>query len=140
MFLIFRKKMVRYNLIKYQSFTQNIDGTNIAGMLIHLPRFYAQFKPRHVIIMEKITDILKSKPNCMAEYHEVKSHFEENHQQRCLTRMFKSPFFHKFVITDTVSDKFTIFMLFVGMENVKIESEIILNIESAISCDLSECN
>lgn len=101
----YRKKLLRRNLIKCQSFTQNIEGTNVWGLLIHLPRFYAQFKPRHVIIMEKITNILKTKPNCMAEYHEVKSHFEENHQ-RFLGRMFKSPFFHKFVITDTVRHLF----------------------------------
>lgn len=99
--LINRKKLLRNRLIVCQLFTQNIDGTNIAGQLVHLPRFFAQFKPRNIIIMEKIINILKSKPNCMAEYQEVKSHFEDS-LQRCLTRLFKTPFFHQFVLTDTV--------------------------------------
>lgn len=38
----------------------------------------------------------------MAEYHDVKGQFEEEHQNY-VKRLFKSPFFHKFVITDTVS-------------------------------------
>lgn len=97
-----RKKLQRNRLIECQLFSQNVDGTNIAGQLIHLPRFFAQFKPRHMIIMEKIIGILKSKPNCMAEYQEVKGHFESA-LQNCLARFFKTPFFHKFVLTDTVS-------------------------------------
>lgn len=38
----------------------------------------------------------------MAEYHDVKSQFDEENQ-RYLKRLFKSPFFHKFVLTDTVN-------------------------------------
>lgn len=93
--------MLRHKLIECQSFSQNVDGTNTSNQLVHLPRFFALFKPRHMIIMEKIISTLKSKPNCMAEYHEVKSHFEEG-LQRTVSRLFKSPLFHKFVITDTV--------------------------------------
>lgn len=99
--LLNRKKLLRNNLIQCQTFSQIVDGTNVAGQLIHLPRFFAQFKPRHMIIMEKIINILKSKPNLMAEYQEVKSHFEDD-LQKCLSRFFKSPLFHKFVLTDTV--------------------------------------
>lgn len=97
----FRKKLLRYNLIKCQSYVSRCDGTNTLGQLIHLPRFFAQFKPRHMIMVEKVINILKSKPNCMAEYQEVKSHFEDP-QLKCLKRLIKTPFFHKFVLTDTV--------------------------------------
>lgn len=38
----------------------------------------------------------------MAEYQDVKRQFNDDHQ-RYLKRLFKSQFFHKFVITDTVS-------------------------------------
>ncbi|XP_055298279.1 general transcription factor 3C polypeptide 1 isoform X2 [Sitodiplosis mosellana] len=95
-----KKKLQRNKLIECQSFSQNVDGTNTSNQLVHLPRFSALFKPRHMIIMEKIIGILKSKPNCMAEYHEVKGHFEEG-LQRTVSRLFKSPFFHKFVLSDT---------------------------------------
>lgn len=96
-----RKKLQRNKLIECQSFSQHIEGTNTSAQLVHLPRFFALFKPRHLIIMEKIISFLKSKPNYMAEYHEVKSQFEDI-LQRAIARLFKSPFFHKFVITDTV--------------------------------------
>lgn len=96
-----RKKLQRNRLIECQSFSQNVDGTNTSAQLVHLPRFFALFKPRHMVMMEKIIGILKTKPNCMAEYQEVKSLFEES-LQRALSRLFKSPFFHKFVLTDTV--------------------------------------
>ncbi|XP_031625024.1 general transcription factor 3C polypeptide 1 [Contarinia nasturtii] len=95
-----KKKLVRYELIKCQSFTQSIDGLNTAVQLIHLPRFFTTFKQRHMILIEKIVGILKSKPNCMAEYQEVKVQFEEG-LQKTLSRLFKTPLFHRFVLTDT---------------------------------------
>lgn len=98
---IYRKKLQRNKLVECQSFSQNIDGTNTVGQLVHLPRFFAKFKPRHMIVMEKIISILKTKPNYMAEYQDVKGHFEEN-LQTFLSRLFKAPLFHKFVLTDTV--------------------------------------
>ena len=55
-----------------------------------------------MVTMEKIINYLKSKPNCMAEYQDVKGQFDEE-QQNYLKRLFKSQFFHKFLITDTVS-------------------------------------
>lgn len=96
---------MRHKLIECQSFTHNIEGTNTTAQLIHLPRFFALYKPRHMIIMEKIIGILKSKPNCTAEYQEVKGHFDEG-MHGTLGRLFKSAFFHRFVLTDTVSHLF----------------------------------
>lgn len=78
------------------------DSTNTMSQLIHLPRFFAQFKPIQMITMEKIINYLKTKPNCMAEYQNVKAQFDEE-CQRYLKRLFKSSFFHKFVTTDSVS-------------------------------------
>lgn len=55
----------------------------------------------HMILIEKVIDILRPKPNCMAEYQDVKSQFEEG-LQKSLSRLFKSPLFHRFVLTDRV--------------------------------------
>lgn len=55
-----------------------------------------------MINMEKIINYLKTKPNCMAEYQDVKKQFDEECQSS-VKRLFKSPFFHKIVTTDSVS-------------------------------------
>lgn len=94
--------MVRNNLIKCQSFVNRSETANTMSLLMHLPQFFSQFKPRQMITMEKIINYLKTKPNCMAEYQDVKRQFDEE-CQTFIKRLFKSPFFHKCVITDTVS-------------------------------------
>lgn len=96
-----RKKLLQHKLIECQSYNQHIDGTNIFGQLIHLPRFSAIFKPRHIVVLERIIEILKSKPNFMAEYQDLKSYFDA-HTNSFLRRFFKSSFFQKYVLTDTV--------------------------------------
>lgn len=104
--------MTNHNLIKSQSFVNRSDAantTNTTNQLLHLARFYAQFKPKHMISMEKIINYLRTKPNCMAEYQDVKGQFDEEHQY-FLKRLFKSPFFHKFVLTDTVSGAVKLFL------------------------------
>lgn len=88
-------------MIACQLFNLNIDGTNTFSQLFHLPRFYSKYKPRAMLAMEKIIDILKLRPDCMAEYHEIRSQFDENFGSM-LRRMFKSQLFHKIVINDTV--------------------------------------
>lgn len=100
--ILFRKKLLQHKLIECQSYNQHIDGTNIFGQLIHLPRFSAIFKPRHIVVLERIIEILKSKPNFMAEYQDLKSNFDA-HTNSFLRRFFKSSFFQKYVLTDTVS-------------------------------------
>lgn len=93
--------MVQNKLIVCQSFSQNVEGYNMLGQLCHLTRFFTPFKPKYMIVMEKIINILKTKPNLMAEYHDIKSQFDDS-LQSCLRRLFKSSIFHKFVQTDTV--------------------------------------
>lgn len=93
---------MKHKLIECQTYSTNIDGMNTSGQLIHLPRFFALFKPRHIIVLERIIEILKAKPNFMAEYQEVKDAFDEN-TNKFLRRLYKTSFFQKYVLTDTVS-------------------------------------
>lgn len=122
-----------HNLVKYQSFVNRTDVTNATNQLLHLPRFFAQFKPRHMLTMEKIINYLKTKPNCMAEYQDVKALFEEEYQTY-VKRIFKSPFFHKFVITDTVGS--VLIFTFLGLKNTERK---IIHTESTLPCNLPEC-
>lgn len=52
-------------------------------------------------VMERIVELLKSKPNCMAEYQEIRGMFDENIAST-LRRLVRSPLFHKIVINDPV--------------------------------------
>lgn len=100
---------MKHKLIECQIYSHNIAGANISGQLIHLPRFFALFKPRQMIVLERVIEVLKSKPNFMAEYSEVKGHFDAN-TTNFLRRFFKSNFFQKFVLTDAV--RLSNFLLF----------------------------
>lgn len=82
-------------------FHQNIDGTNTFSQLFHLPRFFSKYKSRIMQVMERIVELLKSKPNCMAEYQEIRGMFDENIAST-LRRLVRSPLFHKIVINDPV--------------------------------------
>lgn len=79
-----------------------VGGFNLSGQLLHLPRFYTEYKPRHASIMEKIVEVLKQKPNYMAEYHKIKDLFDAS-TQMSMRRLMKNSFFQKLVSSDLVS-------------------------------------
>lgn len=54
-----------------------------------------------MLVMERIIDALKSKPNCMAEYQEIRGMFDEN-TASTLRRLTKSAIFQKCIINDAV--------------------------------------
>lgn len=93
---------MKHKLMECQAYSHHINGQNTSGQLCHLPRFFAQFKPRHIMVMERVVDFLKSKPNCMAEYQDVKNQFDAA-TNKFLRRFFKTSFFQKYIITDAVS-------------------------------------
>lgn len=99
-FHIFRKKLRRYNLISCQVFHQNIDGINQFSQLFHLPRFFSKYRSRVMLMMERIIEVLKSKPNCMAEYQEIRGMFDES-TASTLRRLAKGPIFQKCIINDS---------------------------------------
>lgn len=80
---------------------QKIDGSNSTGQLLHLPRFFVEFKPKYILLTEKVIDILRAKPNCMSEYVHIKSHFDASLHD-ALRKLFKMTHFNKFVATDLV--------------------------------------
>lgn len=92
---------MKNRLIATQPFIQKIDGINSTGQLLHLPRFYVEFKPKHILLTEKIIEILKSRPNYMAEYMHIKAQFDVNLHDS-VRKLFKMSHFIKFVATDLV--------------------------------------
>lgn len=93
---------MKYKLVERQLFNQNNSGQNINGQLLHLPRFFSVFKPRHMAMTEKVIEILKTKPNYIAEYQEVKSQFDKNLRDY-MRRLMKNSFFLKFISSHSVS-------------------------------------
>lgn len=110
--VFFRKTLTKNNLILAQPFIQKIDGTNSTGQLLHLPRFFVAFKPKYIILTEKIVEILKGKPNYMAEYANIKSYFDAPLQDT-IRKLFRMSHFIKLIATDLVSFYLLAFILFI---------------------------
>lgn len=92
---------MKYGLIERQVFYLLVSGANLSGQLLHLPRFYVEYKPRHASIMEKIVEYLKQKPIHMAEFNEIKQLLDTT-SSMCFKRLLKNSFFQKFISHDIV--------------------------------------
>ncbi|XP_076473341.1 general transcription factor 3C polypeptide 1 isoform X2 [Bombus vancouverensis nearcticus] len=92
-----RKFLLRYKLITKQIHHQKSDNYGCNGSLLHLPRFFVERKPKMIFLAEEVIKILKSKPNYVAEYDEIK---RELQIEKALSKLFKTSFFQKVVKTD----------------------------------------
>lgn len=88
--------MLQNKLVETQPIYHVINGQNFGTQLLHLPQFFAMFKPRHMLMTEKIIELLKEKPNYMATLHEIRSHFDEP-LLSYFKRLVKHTFFQKFI-------------------------------------------
>lgn len=95
-FVFCRKKLLRNKLIETQPIYHVVNGQNFGSQLLHLPQFYAMFKPRHMMMTEKIIELLKEEPNYMATLHDIRSHFDEP-LRYYFKRLVKHTFFQKFI-------------------------------------------
>ncbi|KOC70674.1 General transcription factor 3C polypeptide 1 [Habropoda laboriosa] len=92
-----RKFMLCHKLITKQLYHQKIGGHGCNGSLLHLPRFFVERKPKIIFLAEEVIKILKSKPNCVAEYDEIKRKLQI---ENAIRKLFKTSFFQKVVKTD----------------------------------------
>lgn len=97
-----RKQLLNLKLIVKQAYHQKVNDQNTSGSLVHLPRFYVEMKPKPMILTEKVVEILKNKPNCMAEYDEIKAELGLKIKDT-VKKLLKTSDFQKFVNTDLVS-------------------------------------
>ena len=95
-----RKFLLRYKLITKQIHHQKSGSNSSNGSLLHLPRFFVERKPKIIFLAEEVIKILKSKPNCVAEYDEIKRKLQI---ENAIKKLFKTSFFQKVVKTDIVS-------------------------------------
>lgn len=92
---------MRHKLVETQPIYHVINGQNFGSQLLHLPQFFAMFKPRHMMMTEKIIELLKEKPNYMATLHDIRCHFDEP-LRHYFKRLVKHTFFQKFITISQV--------------------------------------
>ncbi|XP_076636938.1 general transcription factor 3C polypeptide 1 [Colletes latitarsis] len=92
-----RKLLLRHKLITKQIHHQKSGSHSCNGSLLHLPRFFIERKPKAIFLAEEVIKILKSKPNCVAEYDEIKRKLQI---ENAIRKLFKTSFFQKVVKTD----------------------------------------
>ncbi|XP_031843956.1 general transcription factor 3C polypeptide 1 isoform X2 [Nomia melanderi] len=92
-----RKLLLRHKLITKQIHHQKSGGHSCNGSLLHLTRFFVERKPKAIFLAEEVIKILQSKPNCVAEYDEIKRKLRIENPIR---KLFKTTFFQKIVKTD----------------------------------------
>lgn len=100
----FRKTLLKNRLIKKQTYYEKIGDHNSTGLLLHLPRFYFVYKPKHMILTEQVVEILKTLPNCVSEYATMRDHFPID-VHNSLRKLYKMGSFQQFVHTDLVGSK-----------------------------------
>lgn len=71
------------------------------GILLHLSRFYTEFKPPHMIVTEQIVDLLKTQPNCMIAYDVLKK--SVGSAGNTLRKLLKIQQLQKFIVAASVS-------------------------------------
>lgn len=99
----FRKQLLRYKLVETQPIYHVFNGQNFGSQLLHLPQFFAMFKPRYMMMTEKIIEILKENPNYMATLNDIRCHFDEP-LRHYFKRLLKHAFFQKFITLSHVCD------------------------------------
>lgn len=95
-----RKLLYRYNLIARQNYMEQLDEHTHNGILLHLHRFYTEYKPPHMILTEQIVDLLKTQPNCTIAYDVLKKSFGS--AANTLRKLLKFQQLQKFIVAASV--------------------------------------
>lgn len=67
--------------------------------MLHIPRFYSEYKTKPMTLTEQVVEILKAETNSIAEYWKVRKNFDESLHMP-LRKLYKNNLFQKFVETD----------------------------------------
>lgn len=86
-----------------QPFYEKHGDTSSTGFLLHLPRFYREFKNKQMLLTEHIIEHLKNQPMNVAEYADIRKNITETSLHDYLKKLYKQPVFQKFIETDVVS-------------------------------------
>lgn len=97
----YRKSLLHHKLITKQGFNlkSNANAQNCSGSLLHLPRFYSEHKSKIYFWTERVVDIVKSRPNCIVDYEEIRNEMGGTSISK---KLFKTPDFLRFIKTEKV--------------------------------------
>lgn len=95
-----RKILLQNKLITKQAYQHKIGITNNSGCLLHLPRFYIERKPKGLLVIEEVVEILRTMPNGLASYEDIRNYFVDNLGFR---KIWKTAEFARLITTDVVS-------------------------------------
>lgn len=105
---IYRAFLSKNGLVIKQVYVDRNADQGVNGVLLHLPRFYSEFKPKYMLLTEQIVEILKTKPNYVLTYAELNEYLPIVD----IKKLFKSPQFQQFIATDMVTLYFSILLRF----------------------------
>lgn len=80
---------------------EQLDEHTHNGILLHVTRFYTEFKPPHMIVTEQIVDLLKTQPNCTIAYDVLKK--SVGSAGNTLRKLLKFQQLQKFIVAASVS-------------------------------------
>lgn len=92
-----RKFLLKQKLITKQAYSERVSGNSYSGSLLHLTRFYVERRPKFILLSETIINYLKSKPNYISSYEELKEKLE---LKVPLKKIFKTPILKTIIKTD----------------------------------------
>nr|CAD7262279.1 unnamed protein product [Timema shepardi] len=95
----YRLQLLKHKLVVKQVHHQKSGVHNCSGSLLHLPRFHVERKPKALFLTERVIQILKERPNYIAEYEEIRQELGLAHS---LKKLFKTFDFQRYVKTDIV--------------------------------------
>lgn len=93
---------MRNRMLAKQLYYEKVKDHNNQGLLLHLPRFFRIFKPKAMLIVERIVEALQRVPSGLVEYSKMLLQFDEE-LHHSVRKVLKSPLLHQFVHTDFVS-------------------------------------
>lgn len=94
----------------FQVFHHKVGVQNLSGLLLHLPRFFVERKPKALEMMEKVVIYLKAKPNHMEEHNVLRNALNLG---TTLKKIIQAHSFQKFVKSDNVSEFYIYYAVYV---------------------------
>jgi hypothetical protein len=109
-----RKVLTQHFLIVHQNFCLKSLALqqNISGGLVHLSRFYNKRKTKHIVIMERIANLLRTKPNYQVELSEFRKIFGRNVS---IIKLVKTADFRKFFKICVINYRLCCFFFSLGI-------------------------
>lgn len=81
---------------------ERVGDLSTQGLLLHLPRFFRLYKPKHMLMIEHVVVMCQQNPSCLLEYSTAGAMFDETNRIT-LRKLYKNQTFTNFFEMDIVS-------------------------------------